>query len=98
MSEYLSLRADTIGVQPVLHLNEVLGEYEVPQRAFYSEHLTNLRAIVSDVVVLDNDVRSYPKELARGDLNNILILISDRRNCFTGGCNSRCRADDRRQY
>jgi hypothetical protein len=81
VADYLSLRAGTVGVQLVLDLAEVLGGFEVPVSVFRGDLLTRLRRVVAEVVILDNDIRSLPKEFARADPMNLLILLGEERNC-----------------
>lgn len=74
-SEYLAMRRRTIGVQPTVDLAERVGHFEVPHRVFDSNILPAMLQIAIDVNVLLNDMASLEKEEARGELNNMVMIL-----------------------
>jgi pentalenene synthase len=73
--QYLDLRRRTIGVQPTLDLAERTGHYEVPARVADSAILTAMVRIVMEINILFNDIASLEKEHARGEQNNMVIIL-----------------------
>ncbi len=76
VEEHLTLRRDTIGVQPTIDLAERIGHYEVPEKVFAAQPLTEMRAIAAEVDSLHNDICSAEKERALGDVHNIVLILS----------------------
>lgn len=74
-AEYLAMRRRTIGVQPTVDLGERAAHCEVPQRVFDSAVLTAMLVIAIDVNLLFNDIASLEKEEARGELNNMVLIL-----------------------
>jgi pentalenene synthase len=81
MHEYLTIRRATIGIQPVLDLAERIGRLEVSPRAFTGHHLTAMRHLATDIVLIHNDICSVEKEQAIGDMNNIVLIIEHENSC-----------------
>ncbi|GAA5188724.1 hypothetical protein GCM10023322_40030 [Rugosimonospora acidiphila] len=73
--EYLAMRRRTIGAQPTVDLAERVGRYEVPQRLFDSAILTAMLQIAIDTNIIDNDIASLEKEEARGEQNNMVLIL-----------------------
>lgn len=73
--QYLAMRRQTIGVLPTVNLAERTGHYEVPQRAYDSAVLSAMLQIAIDVNVIFNDIASLEKELARGEQNNMVLIL-----------------------
>ncbi|WP_051856697.1 terpene synthase family protein [Streptomyces sp. NRRL B-1347] len=76
VEEHIALRRDTIGVQPTIDLAERLGHYEVPEKVFTDQPLTEMRAIAAEVDSLHNDICSAEKERSLGDVHNIVLILS----------------------
>ncbi|MFE7898191.1 pentalenene synthase [Streptomyces sp. NPDC057424] len=74
-AEYLAMRRHTIGVQPTVDLAERAGRFEVPQRVFDSAVLGAMLQIAVDVNLMLNDIASLEKEEARGELNNMVMIL-----------------------
>ncbi|KAL1940692.1 hypothetical protein VTO73DRAFT_7733 [Trametes versicolor] len=71
--EYLELRRFTIGASPsyafaVLKVDLPLEVSELPILRELSEYIT-------DIIILDNDICSYPKEYAAGDITHNMITL-----------------------
>jgi pentalenene synthase len=71
VEEYRAIRNLTIGTQPVLDRAERLGQFEVPECAYYSKQLILMRELAAELVVLANDLISLEKEKARGEQHNL---------------------------
>ncbi len=78
---YLILRRGTAAMESVLDMVERLGRFEVAPAAFHSPHLRQLRQLAADIPSLTNDVRSYPQEAPRGDVNNLVMIVQRERGC-----------------
>ena len=74
-AQYLAMRRRTIGVQPTVDLAERAGHFEMPHRVFDSNALSAMLQIAIDVNVLLNDIASLEKEEARGELNNMVMIL-----------------------
>ncbi|GAA3617720.1 hypothetical protein GCM10022419_124040 [Nonomuraea rosea] len=79
MAEYLTMRRHTIGAMPTLDLAERAGHYEVHQGLFGSAVITAMLRIAIDTNLIDNDIASLEKEEARGEQNNIVLVIQRER-------------------
>ncbi|KAF7357303.1 Terpene cyclase [Mycena sanguinolenta] len=72
--EYMILRRRTIGLYPSLAMLE-LGMNLVDE-IWNHPVIAELRRIAADIILLDNDICSYKKELAQGDeTHNIVTII-----------------------
>jgi hypothetical protein len=78
---YLILRRGTAAMESVLDMVERLGRFEVAPAAFHSPPLKQLRQLAADIPSLSNDVRSYPLEAVRGDVNNLVMIVQRDRQC-----------------
>lgn len=74
-AEYLAMRRATIGVQPTVDLAERAGRFEVPHRVFDSAVVSAMLQIAVDVNLLFNDIASLEKEEARGEQNNMVMIL-----------------------
>lgn len=74
-AQYLTVRRQTIGVQPTVDLAERAGHFEVPHRVFDGAVLSAMRQIAADVNLLLNDIASLEKEEARGEQNNMVLIL-----------------------
>lgn len=73
--QYLAMRRQTIGVQPTVDLSERTGHYEVPQRLFDSAVQFAMLQIAIDTNLILNDIASLEKEEARGEQNNMVLIL-----------------------
>ncbi|MGF1425892.1 terpene synthase family protein [Kitasatospora sp. LaBMicrA B282] len=78
---YLILRRGTAAMESVLDMVERLGRFEVAPAAFHSPPLKQLRQLAADIPSLSNDIRSYPQEAPRGDVNNLVMIVQRERGC-----------------
>jgi hypothetical protein len=81
LERFLTLRRDSIGVQPCLDFTERCGGYALPDELHGSFPLREMREITGDVVIFVNDIVSLVKELAAGDVNNSVVVLSEQRGC-----------------
>lgn len=79
---YLAIRRKTIGVLPTVDMAERTSHCEVPKRIYESAVMSAMLQIAIDINVLFNDIASLEKEAARGEQNN-LVLILMRENGWT---------------
>jgi hypothetical protein len=70
----LSVKRQSVGVQPCLDLHERLGGYTLPDRVHEGFPLAEMRQATDDVVIFVNDLVSLDKELAAGDVHNSVIV------------------------
>ncbi|WP_280726622.1 terpene cyclase [Kitasatospora sp. MAA4] len=78
---YLILRRGTAAMETVLDMVERVGRFEVAPAAFHCPQLRQLRQLAADIPSLTNDVRSYPQEASRGDVNNLVMIVQRERGC-----------------
>ncbi|MFE9331611.1 pentalenene synthase [Streptomyces sp. NPDC006925] len=74
-AQYLGMRRHTIGVQPTVDLAERAGRFEVPHRVFDSTLLSAMLQVAVDVNLMLNDIASLEKEEARGEQNNLVLIL-----------------------
>ncbi|MCW3464415.1 terpene synthase family protein [Chitinophaga nivalis] len=74
ISEYLAIRSFSVGVRPCFDYTSMISSLQVPDDIYYDEVMIQLRNLSSDMVVLINDLASYPKEAAEKDEMNIVLL------------------------
>jgi pentalenene synthase len=72
---YLTVRRRTIGAQPTVDMAERVGHYEVPEPVFDSAILSAMLQIAIDINLIDNDICSLEKEQARGEHNNMVLIL-----------------------
>ncbi|MFC7615507.1 hypothetical protein ACFQV2_20405 [Actinokineospora soli] len=72
---YLDIRRRTIGVLPTVDMAERTSRCEVPKRVHDSAVMTAMLRIAIDINVLFNDIASLEKEKARGELNNLVLIL-----------------------
>ncbi|WP_327287424.1 terpene synthase family protein [Streptomyces sp. NBC_01198] len=81
MQSYLQVRRGTAGTDLPLSLGEHAAGITVPAVAFHSPQLRIMRRAAIDVTLMCNDVYSLEKEEARGDMDNIVLVIEHTRRC-----------------
>jgi hypothetical protein len=81
MDDYLTIRRGSAATESVTDMVERLNRIEVPPVAFHSAQLRLMRQIAADVPFICNDVYSYEKEAARGDVYNLVIVLRHQRRC-----------------
>lgn len=75
MEYYLQVRRGIAGTALTISLAERAAGIHVPAAAFHSPQLRLMRDIAVDVPMMCNDVYSLEKEEARGDVDNIVLVI-----------------------
>ncbi|WP_329052947.1 hypothetical protein OG738_09595 [Amycolatopsis sp. NBC_01488] len=79
MDDYLAIRRGSAATESVTDMVERLNRVEVPPVAFHSPQLRLMRQIAADVPFICNDVYSYEKETARGDVYNLVTVLCRQR-------------------
>ncbi|MER7049624.1 terpene synthase family protein [Streptomyces jumonjinensis] len=91
MDTYLQVRRGIAGTGLPLSLGERAAEVTIPAGALHSPQLRIMRQVAIDVTFMCNDVYSLEKEEARGDMDNLVLVIEHARPCtrdeaITGAC------------
>ncbi|MER6316860.1 terpene cyclase [Streptomyces sp. NPDC001581] len=81
METYLQVRRGIAGTDLPLSLGERAAGIVVPAAAFHSPQLRIMRQAAIDVTFMCNDVYSLEKEEARGDMDNLVLVIEHTRRC-----------------
>ncbi|MBC9718927.1 terpene cyclase [Streptomyces sp. TRM66268-LWL] len=85
MERFLEVRRGMSGTGLPISLGERAAGVQVPPVAFHSPQMRIMRQITTDVTFMCNDVYSLEKEAARGDMDNVVLVIEKE--------NGLCRAD-----
>lgn len=81
MERFLHVRRGMSGNALPVSLGERASRIDVPAAAFHSPQLRIMRGIATDVTFSCNDVYSVEKEAARGDVDNIVLVLEHERQC-----------------
>ncbi|MFE2273320.1 terpene cyclase [Streptomyces lavendulae] len=81
METYLQVRRGIAGTDLPLSLGERAAGITIPAAAFHSPQLRIMRQAAIDVTFMCNDVYSLEKEEARGDMDNLVLILE-----YTQGC------------
>ncbi|MFD8086057.1 hypothetical protein ACFV4F_30675 [Kitasatospora sp. NPDC059722] len=73
--EYLVHRRDSGAMHIVYDLAEALVHHAVPPDLYHSREFQDLELAACDIICWQNDLRSLPKELARRDVHNVVLVI-----------------------
>ncbi|MER6198511.1 pentalenene synthase [Streptomyces sp. NPDC001586] len=76
--EWMRLRRKVIGVSPSIDVCERVGRFEVPAPAVHSTAVESAREIVTDVIILVNEVYSLENDEARDAPNLVTCLVRER--------------------
>ncbi|MFF3431475.1 pentalenene synthase [Streptomyces sp. NPDC002602] len=76
--EWMRLRRRVIGVRPSIDVCERVGHFEVPAPAVHGTVIESAREIVTDVIILINEVYSLENDEARGAPNLVTCLMRER--------------------
>ncbi|MGW2913039.1 terpene synthase family protein [Streptomyces asoensis] len=79
METYLLVRRGIAGTDLPLSLGERAAGITVPAAAFHAPELRILRRTAIDVTLMCNDVYSLEKEEARGDVDNLVLVLEHTR-------------------
>jgi avermitilol synthase len=72
---YIDLRRRSGATTTCFDLIEVTGGFTLSDAIFHSEPFQSLYTAAIDIIGWGNDVMSVDKELARGDVHNLLIVL-----------------------
>ncbi|WP_167484393.1 terpene synthase family protein [Nocardia terpenica] len=75
MGEFLSYRCDSVAMQALLDLHELMVDIDLPERARMLPAYRALRQAVTLHSTLINDLRSYGKETTTGHVDNIMKVL-----------------------
>ncbi|MFD9572599.1 pentalenene synthase [Streptomyces sp. NPDC059982] len=75
--EWMRLRRKVIGVRPSIDVCERVGHFEVPAPVVHSTALESAREIVTDVIILINEVYSLENDEARDAPNLVRCLMHE---------------------
>ncbi|KAH8844670.1 hypothetical protein MCOR27_011710 [Pyricularia oryzae] len=75
VDEYLAFRRGTIGVMPCLCLVEYAEGIELPQYVVDHPSVKACQQVAVDLVLLDNDILSYRKDLIEGEELNLINIL-----------------------
>ncbi|GHD80084.1 hypothetical protein GCM10010336_63240 [Streptomyces goshikiensis] len=75
--EWMRLRRKVIGVRPSIDVCERVGHFEVPAPLVYSTAMESAREIVTDVIILINEVYSLENDEARDAPNLVRCLMHE---------------------
>ncbi|MFD9302230.1 terpene cyclase [Streptomyces sp. NPDC060048] len=81
MEQYLQVRRGIAGTALTVSMGERAAGIEIPASVFHSPQLRIMREIAVDVPLMCNDVYSLEKEEARGDVDNLVLVLEDERKC-----------------
>ncbi|MCX5384521.1 terpene cyclase [Streptomyces sp. NBC_00083] len=80
METYLQVRRGIAGTDLPLSLGERAAGITVPAAAFHAPQLRIMRQTAIDVTLMCNDVYSVEKEEARGDMDNLVLVLESARH------------------
>ncbi|MFE7932387.1 terpene cyclase [Streptomyces sp. NPDC057456] len=80
METYLHVRRGIAATDLPLSLGERAAGITVPAAAFHSPQLRIMRQTAIDVTLMCNDVYSLEKEEARGDMDNLVLVLEHARH------------------
>lgn len=81
MESYLHVRRGVAATGLPLSLGERAAGIHVPATAFHSPQLRIMRQAVIDVTIMCNDIYSLEKEQARGDMDNLVLILEHTQSC-----------------
>lgn len=74
-AEYLEVRRGIAGTDLPISLGERAARLDVPPSAFHSPQLRIMRRTAIEITFMCNDVYSLEKEEARGDMDNLVLVL-----------------------
>ncbi|MGW5768864.1 terpene synthase family protein [Streptomyces longwoodensis] len=84
LATYLEVRRGVAATDLPLSLGERAAGLAVPASAFHSPELRLMRRAAIDVTLMCNDVYSLEKEEARGDMDNLVLVLERARHLTRG--------------
>lgn len=97
METYLQVRRGIAGTDLPLSLGERAAGVTVPAAAFHGPQLRIMRQAAIDVTLMCNDVYSLEKEEARGDMDNLVLVVEHARRCTREEAIAEARGEVRRR-
>jgi hypothetical protein len=79
-AEYLEMRPFTSAVYCFLSLIEIAEQLSLPSGVRRNATIRALSLMANNVISWFNDLISYPKEIARGDVHNLVYIVHRERN------------------
>jgi hypothetical protein len=79
--EYLQRRLETSAAQPCIDLLIPLSNINLPKLCWKDEKISHLEILTSEIIILTNDIISFPKEQASNDLHNIVLIRAAAQRC-----------------
>ncbi len=80
LSDYIEKRRDSGSVYPAIDLIDLAEHVALPLSLMESPEFQRLMRITNDVVCWSNDIISLEKEIARGDVNNLVLVVQHAEN------------------
>ncbi len=80
MREYLQVRRGVAATDLPISLGERAATIDIPRAVFHSPQLRIMRQTAIDITLMCNDVYSLEKEEARGDMDNLILVIEHEQN------------------
>ena len=80
MRQYLQVRRGVAATDLPISLGERAAMIDVPPAVFHSPQLRIMRQTAIDITLMCNDVYSLEKEEARGDMDNLILVIEHEHN------------------
>ncbi len=81
MEQYLQVRRGIAGTALPLSLGEHAARLTLPPAVFHSPQLRIMREVAIDITLTCNDVYSVEKEEARGDMDNLVLVLEHTQHC-----------------
>ncbi|CAM6098370.1 unnamed protein product [Calypogeia fissa] len=81
IEEYIVDRRDTVSLWTCLVIIEFLDNAFIPDEVYYRPEMQRFLIAVNDAVAWHNDLWSFQKEALKGDVHNLVIVISHAEDC-----------------
>ncbi len=77
--QYFKIRDRLIGGFMVMDLLELISDKIMPDEIIYHPDIHRMRLLASRLMIYDNDIFSYQKELLEGESMNLVLVIANER-------------------
>jgi 5-epi-alpha-selinene synthase len=78
---YIKNRRPASASTAVLDLIELVQHIEIPAEVYESQPFQTMLNSVYDIIAWTNDIYSLPKELAYGEVNNLVVVVQHEEGC-----------------
>ncbi|KAK8214398.1 isoprenoid synthase domain-containing protein [Phyllosticta capitalensis] len=78
ITRYLHIRAQNIGLYPLLALEEYACGLKLPQAVFECKAIRDIERLVAEMLTLQNDILSYHREHSVGHSQNLISIFRRR--------------------